>query len=203
MKLASQRDLHILSEIAGGGDVTQRRLSKHLGIALGLTNLYLKRLARKGYIKVTTIPSNRVKYLLTPKGFAEKTRLTYEYLAFSLDLYGATRRVLREALDPLVADGSKRFALYGTGEAAELAYLTLRETGIEPVAVYADGGGEHFLGLPVFHRQELAAAAVDRVIVASFVPPSDSELTELRRLVPDDKFLFLYQGNPRTPGNRR
>lgn len=203
MKPAAQRDLRILTEIAGGGEVTQRRLSKSLGIALGLTNLYLKRLARKGHIKITTIPSNRVKYLLTPKGFAEKTRLTYEYMAFSLDLYGASRRTLREALAPLVADGTKRFALYGTGEAAELAYLTLREMGIEPVAVFGNGGGEQFLGLPVFRRDELSGAVVDRVIVASFVAPSDAELAELRRLVPEDKLLFLYHGNPGTRGSQR
>ena len=77
MDLEAQRDLAILNEIEGGAEVTQRGLAGKLGIALGLTNLYLKRLARKGYIKVTTIPRNRVKYLVTPKGFAEKTRLTY------------------------------------------------------------------------------------------------------------------------------
>ncbi len=52
-----------------GGSVTQRNLAKKLGIALGLTNLYLKRLARKGYIKLKTVPPKRIKYYLTLKGF--------------------------------------------------------------------------------------------------------------------------------------
>lgn len=129
MERESQRDLEIVSTIAEGGLVTQRGLARKLGIALGLTNLYLKRLARKGYIKVTTIPPNRIKYLLTPKGILEKSRLTYEYMEYSLQLYRQARRALRESLVPLAQAGHRRVVLCGTGEAAELAYLTLRELG--------------------------------------------------------------------------
>jgi DNA-binding MarR family transcriptional regulator len=118
---ASQRDLKILTEIAERLDITQRGLSKSLGIALGLTNLYLKRLARKGYIKISTIAPNRLKYLLTPQGIAEKSRLTYQYVTLSLALSRETRKKLRASLQPLLGDGLKRVALYGTGEACELA----------------------------------------------------------------------------------
>ncbi|MBI3635154.1 MAG: winged helix-turn-helix transcriptional regulator [Candidatus Rokubacteria bacterium] len=193
MKPAALRDLRILTEIGEQAYVTQRGLSKSLGIALGLTNLYLKRLARKGYIKITTIPSNRVKYLLTPNGIAEKTRLTYEYMSFSLDLYAKTRRVLREALALLVAENHKRFALYGTGEAAELAYLTLREMGLEPVGVYGEGGGGVFLGLPVLPTEQLRDAPVDRVIVASFAATDGNGVVDVRAFVPDDRLIFLYR----------
>src|SRR2546427_5790309 len=149
MDIQDQRDLQLLNEVEQNAAVTQRSLSLKLDVALGLTNLYLKRLARKGYIKITTIPSNRVKYLLTPRGIAEKTRLTYEYMTFSLHLYRSTRQQLRSEIGPLIDRGVRRFALYGAGEAAELAYLTLRELGIEPLAVYSDDGGQTFLGLPV------------------------------------------------------
>src|SRR3972149_10065734 len=125
MEREAQRDLEILTELARGEPTTQRGLARKLGIALGLANLYLKRLARKGHIKVTTIPPNRIRYLLTPTGFIEKTRLTYEYMNYSLELYRQTRRALRESLGPLAPQGRRRVVLYGTGEAAELAYLTL------------------------------------------------------------------------------
>ncbi len=191
MNPASQRDLKILNEIAQGHDVTQRALSESLGIALGLTNLYLKRLARKGYIKITTIPSNRLKYLLTPKGIAEKTRLTYEYMSFSLVLYRETREALRQTLQPLVRDGLKRIALYGTGEAAELAYLALREMGVEPVGVYADGAPSHFLGMAVQPAEDLMTLEIDRIVVSTFGPP-DARLSELIRLgLPNRNLIFL------------
>ena len=96
MEKESQRQLTILTEIAEGRPITQRAIADKMGVALGLVNLYLKRLVRKGYIKVSTIPSNRIKYLLTPKGVAEKARLTYEYMGYSLQLYRKTRSAIRE-----------------------------------------------------------------------------------------------------------
>jgi len=191
MDQASQRDLRILTAITEEEDVTQRGLAKSLGIALGLTNLYVKRLSRKGYIKVTTIPSRRFRYLLTPRGFAEKTRLTYEYMALSLDLYRKTRQGLRETMRPLVEHGVQRFALYGTGEAAELAYLTLREFGLEPMAVYAEDGRRDFLGLPVRPLVEMNDGKGDRVIVATFDQPNRHRALLARCGVGEDRLIFL------------
>jgi len=191
----AQRDLKILSAIEAHRDMTQRRLSKSLGIALGLTNLYLKRLVRKGYVKITTIPPNRIGYLVTPRGFAEKTRLTYEYMTLSLTLYQETRAVLRAALRPLVSAGQRRVALYGTGEAAELAYLTLREIGVDPIGVYAAGDGAMFLGMSVAPVAELADADVDQIVVAKFTI-ADEELATLRKLAPSDRLIFLRAPAP-------
>lgn len=191
MDQASQRDLKILTEISERDNVTQRGLSKNLGIALGLTNLYLKRLARKGYIKITTMPPNRLRYFLTPRGIARKTRLTYEYMAFSLVLYRQTRETLRAALLPLRKDGLKRVAIYGVGEAAELAYLTLKELGLEPIGVFADIERAAFLDLPVQPTKALLDAEVDRVIVAAF-DSVDGQLTDVIRLgLPREKLIFL------------
>ena len=158
MNQASQRELKILTEIAGREHVTQRDLSKTLGIALGLTNLYVRRLARKGYVKLSEMPAKRLKYLITPQGIAEKSRLTYEYMTLSMALYKETRAALSERLRPLVMAGVTRFALLGVGEAAELAYLTLRELGLEAVGVYKEPAGGTFLGFPVLPREDLAGA---------------------------------------------
>lgn len=174
MEREALRDLEILAELARGEQVTQRRLAARLGIALGLTNLYLKRLARKGYIKITSIPPGRLRYLLTPKGITQKTRLTYEYMDHSRQLYRETRMSLRQKLLPLVQHGPHartQVALYGTEEAAELAFLTLRELGLEVTAVFTeDGGGTAFLGLPVRSLGELTPGGQELVIVASFTP---------------------------------
>src|SRR5207247_10150302 len=50
------RDLEILTAIGEGHPLTQRVLAQRLGVALGLTNLYLKRLAQKGLIKIAEFP---------------------------------------------------------------------------------------------------------------------------------------------------
>lgn len=192
MDQTAQRDLKILTEIAERGEVTQRGLSQSLGIALGLTNLYLKRLARKGYIKITTIPRNRIRYLLTPRGLAQKTRLTYEYMEYSLQLYKQTRRTLRAVLEPLARRPGTRVALYGTDEAAELAYLTLRELGMDLTAVVdGDGAARRFLGLPVQHPAQLEPGTFDVLLVATFTP-ADAIVDRLTAHgIPRDKLLLL------------
>jgi DNA-binding MarR family transcriptional regulator len=197
MERQGERDLEILTAIEEGLPLTQRALAERLGVALGLANLYLKRLARKGCIKIVEFPRKpaarkRLRYLLTPRGMAEKTRLTYEHMAYSLDLYRRARRTLRQSLGGLADGGAKRIALYGTGEAAEVAYLTLKELGLEPVGVFAPGGGR-FLGHAVRALAELVTEEVDAVVVATFERPEPS-LAELDRLgVAPDRIVTLRQ----------
>ncbi len=132
-----------------------------------------------------------MKYLLTPKGISQKTRLTYEYMSFSLALYRETRQRLREALQPFVGGGRKRVALCGTGEAAELAYLTLKEAGLDPIAVFADTGESTFLDLSVRPIRELLDVDVDRVIVVTF-SAGDRPVEQVRRLgLPREKLIVL------------
>jgi DNA-binding MarR family transcriptional regulator len=196
MHRESERNLEILTAIGGGGPVTQRALAEQLGVALGLANLCLKRLASKGLIKVMEFPAKpsarkRLRYVLTPKGMAEKTRLSYEYMAYSVRLFRRTRGNLRETMARLHALGMKRFALCGAGEAAELAYLTLREFGLEPVGVFDRESGGQFLGFPVRALAEVSGEEIDGVIVATFDRP-EQRVAELGRLgVPAGKCLTL------------
>jgi DNA-binding MarR family transcriptional regulator len=176
MKPHIQHDLEILTAIAEGRPLTQRDLAQRLGVALGLANLYLRRLARKGFIKIAQFPSKpaarkRLRYLLTPTGIAEKTRLTYEHVAYSLSLYRRARQTLREALSLLSESGMKRIALYGTGEAAELAYLTWKELGLEPVGAFDREANSQFPGLPVRGMHELLRKDFDGLIIATFDRP--------------------------------
>src|SRR5499426_227670 len=124
MNVEARRNLQALEAIAHDGRITQRSLANKLGIALGLTNIYLKRLVRKGYVKCVGIQPNRLSYLITPRGIAEKARLTYEFMDYSLHLYGEVRQHLRTVLQECAA-ADRRVAIYGRGEAAELAYLSL------------------------------------------------------------------------------
>ena len=73
--------LGLLTAVEKNSRVTQRSVSRDLGIALGLTNSYLKRCVKKGLIKVQSAPANRYAYYLTPMGFAEKSKLTAEFLS--------------------------------------------------------------------------------------------------------------------------
>ena len=142
MDIEAHRDLKLLEAVdAGLARHAAQPCRRTLGIALGLTNIYLKRLVRKGYIKCVNVQSNRISYLITPRGIAEKARLTYEFMDYSLHLYGEVRQHLRAVLQECAAAG-RRVAIFGRGEAAELAYLSLKEFGLEPVAIFdVESGG--------------------------------------------------------------
>jgi DNA-binding MarR family transcriptional regulator len=207
MQRHAERDLEILTAIEEGRPLTQRDLARRLGVALGLTNLYLKRLATRGCIKIVEFPRKpaarkRLRYLLTPRGLAEKSRLTYEHMVYSLHLYRRTRQTLRESLGRMTADGLKRVAFYGTGEAAELAYLTLRELGLEPVAVFESAAGGSFLGFPVRAVSAAAGDECDAIVVATFERPA-ATIEMLAGLgIPRDKCVTLRALAPAGNGHR-
>lgn len=167
MGVEARRNLQALEAIAKDERITQRTLASQLGIALGLMNIYLKRLVRKGYVKCVNVQSNRLRYLLTPKGIAEKTRLTYEFMEYSLFLYGQVRSHLRTMLEPYVLENRKRVAVYGTGEAAELAYLSITELGLELVAVFDGKGAGRFFGQPIRDIETHQQVAFDLLLVAT------------------------------------
>ena len=197
-----QRDLRLLEALHGDQKITQRSLSTKLGIALGLTNLYLKRLVRKGYVKCVTVPRNRMRYLVTPRGIAEKTRLSYEFMEHSLRLYRETRQHLHSSLQGLVTDGCNRIAIYGTGEPAELAYISLKELGLEPVAVFDAKSGGSFLGMPVRPLSQHISIDYDVMIVASLGQPGPRVARLVQAGVPEAKCCPLRPLVDRPVGGR-
>jgi DNA-binding MarR family transcriptional regulator len=149
--------LSVLTSIERDSSITQRKLANELGIALGLANAYLRRCVRKGLIKMSQVPLNRYAYYLTPQGFAEKSRLTAEYLAVSLDFFRRSRNDCVALFRQCEARGWRKVALYGAGDLAEIAILSAGETAVEVVCVIDSHlAGRHSGGLPIV--ADLAAA---------------------------------------------
>jgi hypothetical protein len=191
MDLQGQRDLLLLRELDRDGGATQRTLALKLGVALGLTNLYLKRLARKGYIKITTIPRNRIRYLLTPQGFTEKSRLTYLYMQYSLSYYRDMRIRLKEMMLTFNGSHGQRVVIYGTTELAELVYLSLREMNIDCVGFIDGSSRESFLSCPLSSPDRISQWQFDRVLIADIEHAAACEEQLVQSGVPREKVLRL------------
>ena len=162
------RELRILTEIEADPEINQRQLSLRLGIALGLTNVLLRNLAQKGYVRATKANWRRWIYALTPDGFSHKMRLTVAYVNRVLHHYQKVRQTLREQLKPLALHSESRIAICGTGELAELVYLGLKELEIEEIEIFGPtkAAGQKFLGLPVHDIVELRPEDYDKVVIA-------------------------------------
>jgi DNA-binding MarR family transcriptional regulator len=177
MNPVDMRTLHLLEEIEKNHSPSQRQLARHLDISLGLVNSFIKRLAHKGYFKVTHIPKNRVRYILTPKGAAEKSRLTYEYIKLSYVFFKDARRKMQKLLKDLESQGVKRVIFFGATELAEIAYLALQYTNIELAAVLDDlNVGKRFFDHMVQATGLLDSAIFDRILLTT---------SEFQDLIPD------------------
>ena len=169
MEKDTQRTFQLLTEIDKDNHISQRALSTKLGIALGLTNSIITRCVRKGYIKISTIPKNRIKYLITPKGFTEKARLTYNYLQYTVSFYRDAREKIKESFQLISGDGIRDVVFYGAGEVAEISFISLAETDLKLVAVIDDfKKGEVFFGIPIYGREKLDEIDYDKVIITTF-----------------------------------
>ena len=149
--------LEILETIDARSDVTQRHLASNLGVALGLANSYLKRCIRKGFIKISEAPANRYLYYLTPKGFAEKSRLTAKYLSSSFAFYRRAGESCMDVFRRCEAQGWRRILLYGVSDLAEIATLRAQERDVQIVGIL-DPHTERrrFAGVAVWHSLQQA-----------------------------------------------
>src|SRR5581483_3035571 len=143
--------LGVLDAVHREASISQRTISKEVGVALGLANAYPKRCVRKGWVKVREVPRRRYLYYLTPQGFAEKTRLSGEYLSASFNFFRRARSQIAEHMAHCRAQGWKRIAFVGTSDLAEVGIICAHEAEIELVGVIDENyGAARFSGLPVF-----------------------------------------------------
>ena len=157
--------LQVLNAFDTESSATQRSIAADLGIAVGLVNAYIRRCIRKGYVKTSKAPARRYAYYLTPKGFAEKSRLTAQYLSSSFNFFRTARSQCGEVFEACVERGYQRVVLCGVGDLCEVAFIAATEFNVNLAGVY-DPKFElaSFRGLKVFHSFD-ELGSVDAAIV--------------------------------------
>jgi DNA-binding MarR family transcriptional regulator len=184
--------LGVLSAIEEDDRATQRAISEELGIALGLTNAYLKKCVKKGYVKVRQIPANRYAYYLTPQGFAEKSRLTADYLSISFNFFRSSREQCAALFGTCEKRRWTRVALAGCGDLAEIFTLCRREdSDVEIVGIINTSAGgetmERFAGLPVVRR--LTDLNKVHAVVVTDIQNAQRVFEELTKAIPPERVL--------------
>lgn len=158
--------LGLLESVERDGGQSQRRLASELGIALGLVNAYLKRCIKKGLVKVSEAPARRYAYYLTPQGFAEKSRLTVDYLSYSFSFFRSARADCAEIFLAARGAGVNRVAIAGISDLAEIARICALESGVEIAAVVdANARTETYLGVPVVPDFLSMPGTIDAIVV--------------------------------------
>ena len=140
--------LSVLTSIERDSAITQRKLARELGIALGLANAYLRRCVRKGLVKMRQVPLNRYAYYLTPQGLCREEPLDGRISGRVARFLSPRAQRLRGFVSPMRGARLANVALYGAGDLAEIAVLSAGETAVEVLCVIdPDAAGRRCGGL--------------------------------------------------------
>jgi hypothetical protein len=193
----------ILDHLDAGQPVSQRSLSGELGIALGLTNLLVRRMMRQGWVRLVRVPPNRYRYFLTPAGLAQKARMSRAYLAHSVQFYTETRNRIRQTFDATSAawstvagPGPKDIVFFSGGEIAEIGYVCLQDTDLQLKGVVDNERRRPFFDVPVhpvdaLYGTELAGQPFGVLIVMSLGDIAQLESVLFARGVRADRIVWL------------
>jgi DNA-binding MarR family transcriptional regulator len=187
--------LGLLESVERDGAQSQRKLASDLGIALGLVNAYLKRCVKKGLLKIGQAPARRYAYYLTPHGFAEKSRLTVEYLSSSFSFFRRAREDCSAVLKAARVRGWNRIALLGVSDLAEIATICALEQGITIVAVVdAKARSDRFVGAPVVASIDAVASDFDALVITDLQATPETLKAALSALEAERVFVPALLG---------
>jgi len=122
-------EFKIIDEIGKNLNTTQRKISRQIGISLGMTNIIMKRLIAKGYVKMRGLNRRNVEYILTPRGFAEKVKKTHRYLLRTVDTIKTLKEKIQDTILEYYEKGERNFTILGKGELADIVEMSLRDMG--------------------------------------------------------------------------
>ena len=163
------RELEILEKIENNGHLTQRDLSKEVGIALGLVNHLLRKMVKKGWIKIKNIDAKRIRYLITPEGAREKSSLSYKRVENTIHFYLEAKSVIKDKVIHLKNEGIEDVSIYGINHISEVLFIVLKELGLELAYVVDDNReGEVWFGYTIVNMDEFLKSNANVLILASF-----------------------------------
>jgi DNA-binding MarR family transcriptional regulator len=188
----------LLEHLEETPNLTNRIASAKLGVSVKLTHAVMRKLLKKGWIHATKRDGRSFFYFLTPKGIAEKARLTYEFLEFTKQFYQQARRRSSEVCQQLALSGVRHVALLGSGDLAEITYLGISEHHLRLMSVFdIDSAGSSFMGAPVQSVDSLPARGkgrFERLLVALYDPREPMLQRYLPKGVePDERFVWVME----------
>ncbi|HEY4482284.1 MAG TPA: winged helix-turn-helix transcriptional regulator [Candidatus Brocadiaceae bacterium] len=166
--MANQEEItqyNILQSLENGEQTSQRQLSSQLGINVASVNFALKKLTKRGFVKMLGANPRRMQYISTPKGIAEKTQIAYKFFDRNFHFYKAVRKDIEDKIDSIPFNDKKRVALYGVTDLMELAYLVIQDKELELVAIVDDEMKIRIFGYHVIGIEEINTHAPDFLLL--------------------------------------
>lgn len=194
------RELTLLQELEKNPIISQRELSHKFGIALGVTNACLKRMVRRGWIRIMSLNKRKIAYSLTPKGLTEKTKLTLHLISWTVQHYSTLKEIIENILLEMQRHGIKRIVFYGVSDEMEIAYISLQGVDLELVGIidddiHADKRKKEIFGFELKDISQIDSIKPDAVLITSLSGP-DERAERLRKYIDAQGIQIYTISNP-------
>jgi hypothetical protein len=179
------RELNLLQELEKNPVISQRELSHKFGIALGLTNACLKRMARRGWIRIAGLNRRQIGYYLTARGFSEKAKLSLHLISWTVQHYASLKEIIGQRFLEMQQAGIETVVFYGMSDEMEIAYVTLQGVNLKLVGIVEDEKRmkpKEIFGFELRNLGEIDSMKPDGILITSLTN-LDERMERLQRYV--------------------
>jgi FlaA1/EpsC-like NDP-sugar epimerase len=168
------KEFMILDLIEKDANITQREISKTIGVAVSMVNQYLDVYEKEGLIKRKKHSTKTVEYFVTNKGMERRKLLNIWYLKSSHGVYLSAKDNIIKFLNQIIDKGFKKILLYGAGEVAEIILQVMNDDNtlpLEVVGVIDDNEsktGEVIANLPIITLNQISNFDHDGILISSY-----------------------------------
>ena len=168
------KEFMILDLIEKDANITQREISKIIGVAVSMINSYIENFVGKGLIKKKKHSTKTVEYFVTKKGMERRKLLNIWYLKSSHEVYLSAKDNIIGFLNQIINKGFKKILLYGAGEVAEIMLQVMNDDNNIPLEVLAvvdddiNRQNEIIVNLPIINKEIINQYVHDGILVSSY-----------------------------------
>jgi DNA-binding MarR family transcriptional regulator len=123
----SNNEYIIMNEIAENQNISQRELSRKLGLSLGTVNLLINKMIKEGVLKMEQVSQKQVMYMLTPAGMIEKAKKTVSYLKSHYRVIYETKDKIITVLNQFSQEYENMIILKSDDEIGHIVQIALSE----------------------------------------------------------------------------
>jgi len=170
-EVLNEREFELVNIVGAQLAQNQRDLSREMDLSLGMTNMLLRRLVSKGYIRIQQLNSRKVRYILTPKGFAEKMRKSVKYTLKTINSISLIKARLRDMVSSLHGNGHREFWVLGTSDLALLIETSIKEAGLAECKLHYTNqwDGQAAKGVLLICKEDVVVKGTDALQVVNLV----------------------------------
>ncbi len=168
------KEFMILDLIEKDANITQREISKTIGVAVSMINSYLDSYEKNGLIRRKKHSTKTVEYFVTKKGMERRKLLNIWYLKSSHEVYLSAKDNIIKFLNQIINKGFKKILLYGAGEVAEIMLQVMNDDNNIPLVVLAvvdddiKRQSEVIVNLPIISKENINQYDHDGILVSSY-----------------------------------